>query len=89
MKNAKTHQRTVKGRSASYYEQQREKGTHLVPTGHSRLMPNVEIALPSVVIESITTTTKMRRIARTRDAAISFVSNGTIGRRNISYVAAD
>jgi hypothetical protein len=52
-------------------------------------MPNIKIALPSIIVEAIAATAEMRWIARARDVTISFVSNDTIVIRNVGNDTAD
>lgn len=66
-----------------------EGKTYLIPTSNGGLMPNIKVSLPRIIVETTSTSTKMRGITRAGDIAISFVSNDTIGVCDIRDVTTD
>ena len=68
---------------------QRTTKTHLVPASDSRFMPNIQISLPSVVVEAIAASTKMGGIAWAWNIAVCFIPNNTIGACDIGDITTD
>jgi len=52
-------------------------------------VPNIKISLPSIVVEAIAASTKMNRIAWTRNIAVCFVPDNTIGACDIGDITTD